>query len=357
MSTDHRTRPSVYLTGSVNQPSAEDTFRYIGRELGHLARRIPDGEPGERANWVLTQTPHFFDNPGLELVPADAQAPRGRVRVRSGVDPADIAFGAQHYASSAAASYAAFAQAKKAGQIHPDARFLVSVPTPFNAVSFFTVFEDQLAVLPAYTARTKEAVYELQETVPPHELAVQWDLPTEVATIEGWFPNPFPDHESILEHVAELASWLDDPVELTFHLCYGDSKFGASPFMGTPEDPASDQGGRHIWPKDSSTITFVANGLSRLVPRRINAIHAATVRTWNRRSHWQPLSGLALEDDTQFYLGLVHVEDGLDGSRRRLDLAAGYLDDFGLSTECGLGRHSAEQQDEALRLFRTLSTS
>jgi hypothetical protein len=30
--------------------------------------RLPDGEPGERANWVLTQTPHFLDDPTLDVV-------------------------------------------------------------------------------------------------------------------------------------------------------------------------------------------------------------------------------------------------------------------------------------------------
>jgi hypothetical protein len=137
-----------------------------------------------------------------------------------------------------------------------------------------------------------------------------------------------------------------DDVELTFHLCYGDSKFGASPFMGDPPDEeAAARGGRHVYPRDASVIVAVANGLSRHVPRRIDAFQAATVTTWNKLAHWQPLANLAIEPETEFYLGLLHAEDGAPGARYRASLASKFLPNFGLSTECGLGRHSPDQLD------------
>ena len=58
-------------------------------------------------------------------------------------------------------------------------------------------------------------------------------------------------------------------------------------------------------------------------------------------AHWQPLANLAIEPATEFYLGLVHA-----GARYRAALAAKFLDGFGLSTECGLGRHSPEQLEK-----------
>jgi hypothetical protein len=33
--------------------------------------RVPDGEPGNRANWVPTQTPHFLANPTLDVITLD----------------------------------------------------------------------------------------------------------------------------------------------------------------------------------------------------------------------------------------------------------------------------------------------
>ena len=54
-----------YLTGSINQPTVEDAYRFVGSRLQPGVTRVPDGEPGDRANWVLTQTPAFPRQPDL----------------------------------------------------------------------------------------------------------------------------------------------------------------------------------------------------------------------------------------------------------------------------------------------------
>nr|WP_090274189.1 hypothetical protein [Mycolicibacterium komanii]CRL67098.1 hypothetical protein CPGR_00405 [Mycolicibacterium komanii] len=328
-----------YLTGSINVATVDDAFRLVGSRLQPGVSRVPDGEPGDRANWVLTQADHFLNNPTLDVVD-------DRARVRTGTP---VSFGALDYHSVAAESYDRFIAARRDGVLADDSRFLVSIPTPFNAVNSFAQFDSQVEVAYAYEQALRRSVEALQEAIPPGDLAIQWDLPTELATVEGWFPNPYGGLEPIFAASARLASWVHDDAELTFHLCYGDSKFGASPFMGDPPDEdAAARGGRHILPRDASAIVTLANGLSRHVTRRIDAIQAATVAAWNKRAHWQPLSGLALEADTEIYLGLLHAEDGADGARARAALAAEFLPEFGISTECGLGRHSTEQLEAVL---------
>lgn len=328
-----------YLTGSINVATVDDAFQLVGSRLQPGVTRVPDGEPGDRANWVLTQAGHFLDNPTLDVVDDKA-------RVRPGTP---VSFGSLDYHSVAAESYARFLVARRAGVLAEDSRFLVSIPTPFNAVNSFAQFDSQVEIAYAYEQALHDSVAALQEAIPPSDLAIQWDLPTELATVEGWFPNPYGGFEPIFAATARLASWVHNDAELTFHLCYGDSKFGASPFMGEPaSEEAAARGGRHILPRDASAIVTLANGLSRHVPRRIDAIQAATVAAWNRRAHWQPLSGLALEADTEIYLGLLHAEDGVDGARTRSALAAEFLPEFGISTECGLGRHSADQLEAVL---------
>jgi len=101
-------------------------------------------------------------------------------------------------------------------------------------------------------------------------------------------------------------------------------------------------------PRDASAIVALANGLSRHIGRRIDAIQAATVAAWTRRAHWRPLAELALEPETDVYLGLLHTDDGAAGAAARGELAAEFLPDFGISTECGLGRHSGEQLEAVL---------
>jgi hypothetical protein len=337
-----------YLTGSINVPTIQDAFRLVGERLQPGVTRVPDGEPGDRANWVLTQADHFLKNSTLEVVD-------NRAKVRPG---ATVSFGTLDYHSIAAESYAEFKNAREDGVLKPDSRLLVSIPTPFNAVNSFVEFDSQVEVAYAYEQQLRRSVDALQEVIPPSDLAIQWDLPTELATIEGWFPNPYGGVEPIFAATARLAHWVHDDAELTFHLCYGDSKFGASPFMGDPpNEEAAARGGRHILPRDATAIVTLANGLSRHVQRRIDAIQAATVASWTKRAHWQPLADLALEADTEVFLGLLHAEDGAVGARARAAVAAEFLPEFGISTECGLGRHSAEQLEAVLVAWQEFTTA
>lgn len=339
-------RNDFYLTGSINQPTVEDALRFVGSRLQPAVSRVPDGEPGDRANWVLTQTPYFLDNPTLDTSDADG---RTVARLFPGTTATDVTFPRFDYQDHAAASYQLFRAARDRGEIAAGSKFLVSIPTPLNAANFFVDFGSQVEVALAYEGALRDSVDAIQAAIPREDLVIQWDLPVEDAIVEGWFPNPYDDVEEIYAATARAASWVHEDVELAFHLCWGDSKFGASPFMGDPPDElAAARGGRHIYPRDASTIVAVSNGLSRHVPRRIDAIQAATVTTWDKLAHWQPLANLAIEPQTQFYLGLVHAEDGAAGARYRAALAAKFLDGFGLSTECGLGRHSAEQLDQVV---------
>ncbi len=339
---------TFYVTGSINVPTVDDAFRLVGSRLQPGVRRVPDGEPGDRANWVFTQADHFLKNPTLDVV-------GDRVRSRPGVP---VEFGPVDYHSIASESYATFRQAREDGVLASDSRFLVSIPTPFNAVNSFVEFDDRVEVAVAYERALRASVETIQEAIPPSDLAIQWDLPTELATVEGWFENPYGGLEPIFAATGRVADWVQEEAELTFHLCYGDSKFGASPFMGKPpSEEAAARGGRHILPRDASAIVTLANGLSRHVSRRIDAIQAATVAPWTKRAHWQPLSDLALEPETEVYLGLLHAEDGAEGARNRAALAAEFLPEFGLSTECGLGRHSPEQLEAVLVAWQDYSTS
>lgn len=339
---------SFYLTGSINVPTVADAFTLVGARLQPGVTRVPDGEPGDRANWVLVHSAHFLDNPTLDVQD-------GRARVRPGTP---VAFGEVDYHSSAIASYAEFRAARDAGVLAADSRFLVSIATPFNAVNSFVEFADRVQVAAAYENALRHSVEKIQDAIPPADLAIQWDLPTELATVEGWFDNPYGGLEPIFAATARVADWVRPEAELTFHLCYGDSKFGASPFMGEPPtEEAAARGGRHILPRDASAIVALANGLSRHVTRRIDAIQAATVAAWTKRAHWQPLADLALEPDTEIYLGLLHAEDGAEGARTRAALAAEFLPEFGISTECGLGRHSPEQLEAVLVAWQDYSAS
>lgn len=157
-------RKRFYLTGSISQPTVEDAFAFVGARLQPGVTRVPDGEPGDRANWVLTQTPHFLDNSTLEVVESDG---RRLARLRPGASAADVSFPAFDYQNHAIASYALFRAARERGELAEDSKFLVSIPTPFNAVNFFVEFDSQVRVARAYEKPLKDSVDAIQASSSP----------------------------------------------------------------------------------------------------------------------------------------------------------------------------------------------
>jgi hypothetical protein len=54
-------------------------------------------------------------------------------------------------------------------------------------------------------------------------------------------------------------------------------------------------------------------------------------------AYFVPLDGLALDTDTEVFLGLVHP-DGAEATKRRIAAATPHAPAFGIATECGIAR-------------------
>ena len=68
------------------------------------------------------------------------------------------------------------------------------------------------------------------------------------------------------------------------------------------------------------------------------------------QGYFAPLRDLRLHSETELYLGVVHLTDGLEGTRRRIAAAREFAPPFGITTECGLGRRPPETISDVLRL-------
>jgi hypothetical protein len=53
---------------------------------------------------------------------------------------------------------------------------------------------------------------------------------------------------------------------------------------------------------------------------------------------YAPLRDLRLHPETEVFLGLVHVQDGVEGTRRRMAVASKLVERFGSASECGISR-------------------
>jgi len=331
----------VHLVGSVPLASSEEVFRLAWSTLEHRLRRIPDGETGERSDWIVWQFPVLSSAPQLEVVPPDPEhyRPLPRVQLRQGATADEVRFTNLGYADAALASYQVLRRLREEGAVPDSVRFQVCLPTPLAPIGAFVMGQDQAAIEPRYEQAMHAELDQILDRIPHHDLAVQWDTAVEFGIYEGLFPSWFGDARSgIVERLVRLAGWVPEDVELGFHLCYGDAHH------------------KHFKePEDSSKLVDIANALSEEVHRPLQWIHMPVPRSRIDDAYFAPLRDLRLRDDTWLYLGLVHNSDGVVGTRERIAAAQRSRDRFGVATECGMGRRPPETIPGLLRTHAEVS--
>jgi hypothetical protein len=339
----------VLLVGSVGLNSAEDVFRSVGSILSMHVNRIPDGETGwARSVWTQCQRPYFLGNPALEMVekgpdgyvparvPAAgiyghtlAETYRGRARLRQGTSPTDVAFDNLGYADWAEESYASFARLKRDGVLPEHVRFQVCVPDPAIILNMHVWPEAQAVVGPVYAVALFGEIQRLARLIPPAELAIQWDCTQPVA-----YESADADgRRAIVNEMARLSARVPVGVELGYHLCYGDFEH------------------KHgIQPPNLQACVEITNGIIQEASRTVDWVHMPVPRERDDAAYVASLCDLRLPPSTRLYLGLVHYTDGIAGTRRRMASAASVYPDFGIATECGLGRRVGQDIHKLLRI-------
>jgi hypothetical protein len=335
------TPTGALLVGSVPLESNEDVFRTAASILGNHLERIPDGETGDRLNWIGWQIAVFQQHPDLEPAPVDPEhyAPLPMSQLREGVEPPSLTFDTLGYSDAALESWAVFSQLQKEGAIPSTTRFQVTFPTPLAPITSFIHLDSQAAIEPAYEAAILRELAEVLEAIPHDKLAIQWDVAVEFGVLEGIWPVPFDDTMGgIVDRIIRLSSHVPDDVELGYHLCYGDF-----------------QHQHFVEPEDTRRLVALANSVSEGVERPIEWIHLPVPRERTDDAYFAPLADLELHPETMLFLGLVHYTDGVDGTRQRIDAAQKVVSDFGVATECGFGRRPSEQVDGLMELHREVA--
>jgi hypothetical protein len=334
MSSVPNPRP-VLLVGSVPFASAADVFDGVGSTLGSLAKRISDGETGPRAGWIQWQVDNLIKTNGLEIanyvnLPGMEQYKLPRMRVKDDLKPTDIVFPPLGYAAAARESYEIFKRARAMEKIPADTRFQVSLPTPFAVVQAFFLADTVHRIWPVYESKMFSELDEVTQAIPHCDLAIQWDVAVEILTLEtaAGSPSYMSQQEAQLFTRPEILAGLlgccervPSDVELGVHFCYGDA------------------GHKHLVnPKDTSLMVELANYLSAECSHVLNWIHMPVPRERNDDAYFGPLRNLQVRPETELYLGLVHLTDGVAGAQRRIAAANRVVKKFGIATECGFGR-------------------
>lgn len=319
----------VHLVGSVAMDNCEQVFREISAALGPDLESIPDGETGERARWIYFQRTMLMEHPAMEIdttVPEltlhqwDGKLLRSLplLRFKQDVNPDEVEF-ATGYDEAAAYSYGVFKRLREEGVIPAGVRFQVCLPTPMASAYMYVSHKAVDAYLRVYTRSLLNALRRILDTIPHEDLCIQYDVCQEVLIFENYFPHrPAHYKQQVFTELAALGEAVPEDVTLGYHLCYG-----------TPYDE------HLVMPKDAGILVELMNGIVRGVGRKVDFLHIPVPKDRTDQAYFEPLR--EFDGNTRVYFGLIHHDDE-EGDLRRIRVAREYVNEFGISTECGWGR-------------------
>lgn len=321
----------LHLIGSIPLGTTEEVFRTLSKELGPWLHCMPDGETGERSRWVFFQRQMLLDSGTMEIDPTvppykfiqwDGKVVREnqQLRFKAGTDTSKVNFDTG-YDKAALASWEIFKRLRESGAVPQGMRFQVSLPTPFASGYLYVSGPTREAYYPVYERSLKNALANIVKSIPAKDLAIQWDVCQEVLAFENYFVDTPPNYKTqMFDTLGRLGDAVPASVEMGYHLCYG-----------SPLDE------HLVQPKDSAILVEMLNGIAAATKRRIDFFHIPVPKERTDDAYYAPLKGWKRPQDTKLYLGLLHHNDDT-GDRARVTVARKYVQDFGLSAECGWGR-------------------
>lgn len=346
MTTDHTPARAVHLVGTVPADDARGAFRLFSDSLDvHLPRWIPDGETGDRLNWIGRIVESLRFHPDLELAEDGDwsgydRTPRFEVKKGHRFTTMDLDY-TRYFEESWPAwrEYRESLEGEHALQVgipgHLDLALAAFGFKPVPALRNLAPFRDATVreITKIHSVAGDQVVFQLEVPIP---LILLTRLP---GPLQPLVAN-------------RLAAELLKPVRRSpggarfgIHLCYGDMNNEA---MGDPGD--------------CGPLVRLANALVSAWPdaQRLEFVHAPFARGAEPPSldpeFYRPLADLRLPEDVRFAAGLVHERldtDQLLALRDRIETLVGRTVDVGAA--CGLGRRDRERAETNLGLSRTLA--
>lgn len=331
----------VHFVGSVPLSSSEEVFTKLSQALPNRLASIPDGETGDRNNYIGWERERF-PRETRRLNVGGVPLPEGHFAAftQDDVQPTN-------YDSAAKESYAKFVDLRKKGVIPSGVRFQVSIPAPYESIQGHVRAEWQACLEPFYEKRVFDALQSILTSIPADDLAIQFDMCFAVMALEYemgrlsdelFRPYFSPIRKGLLERLHRLHEQIPGTVPLGWHFCYGDL------------------GHKHfVQPKDMTLMVDFANELARTVHSRpVSWVHMPVPKSRDDPGYFKALEGLNTGDGMKLYLGLVHANDE-EGTRRRIAAARTVRNNFGVATECGIGRTPAEELESILQISKNVT--
>ncbi len=343
----------AHFNGSVNLADAESVMREIASRVPAGLRRIPDGETGDRGNWIFFQMQRFMQMP--TLVPArpigaedgDYEA-LPQLRLADGVEADQVEWPNIGYADAYLASYRTFSALREEGVIPAGVRFQVEYPTPLASIGGYIVPEQQMALIGSYEQAMFADLDRLLAAIPHDEVAVQWDVAVEFGVLEDAFgPGGAQAFDMIIGALARCVDQVPADVPAGLHLCYGD------------------YGHQHFKQPESLALQVrLLNAVAAAASRPVSFASFTVPQYQREESYFAPLVGLTTGPGTELNFALVpyHPAEQAQGTTEEqvrlidaalIDSTAG-LREWGICTECGMGRAAREEIPGLLDVYRQI---
>ncbi len=318
------TAVGAHLVGGLHAPDAETAMMTAAGTLGHHLHALPDGETGDRSQWILWQIDKLTAIDGFEMVGFDGvtgasnqdYAEFPSIAVDASVTT--VSPTALGYSDAAKESYAVFRRLREQGTIPAEVKFQVSVPTPFATVIAWIRPQDQERFFPIYADAIAAEIAEIARTV-GDDLLLQHDVAVEVGALTGNFTtvDRFRDKQVVIDTLRDAMGRVPTGVEQGVHLCYGDYKH------------------RHFAiPENLGLCVELANAVGDAAA----FVHMPVDRDTGRDpAYFEPLRGLSAK---RLALGVIDYEGDVHRTQELIaaaDAGSGGVQ-FAVATECGMAR-------------------
>ena len=345
---------SVHFNGSVNLPTGEIVMREISARVPSGVRRMTDGETGDRGYWISFQVNKFMEMPEFELVEsghyydtAEEAPAMPQLRLADGASAETIRWPNLGYADAYIESFEVFSRLQADGVIAPDVRLQLQYPTPLASMAGTIALADMQAVAVHYEAALLADLDRLLATLPHDRIAVQWDIAVELGLLEGGLGTDPMALEQVAPGIVRALERVPADIPAGLHLCYGDY-------------------GHEHWKQPASLAMQVslANAVADGAARSLDFVSFTVPQDRFDEAYFAPAGQLTTDAGTELFFALVpyHPDAQSAGATaeqiRHVDAALAHSSagarEWGICTECGMGRVAPEQVPALLDLHRTI---
>jgi hypothetical protein len=221
-------------------------------------------------------------------------------------------------------------------------------PTPLASMAGTIVPEALAAVLASYERALFADLEAVLARLPHDRIAVQWDVAVEFGLLEGAMgPGSAMPMEQVTPGLVRCIEHVPEAVPVGLHLCYGD--YGHEHFKQ---------------PESLQMQVDLVNALTSSAGRAIDWASFTVPQSRSDAGFFAPLRDLAAAPETELFFALVpyHPDDQPAGTTaeqiRHIDGAlvesAAGSREWGICTECGMGRVAADDVPRLLDLHREI---